>query len=177
MIVGRKLYKIVLLEDNMIDNRKLKVYLDTSVVSYLMQVDAPEKTGITLNLWEKFKTGVYDIFISQMLIVEVNNCDEPKRTFLLEKLNEIKYKNLQLKNSTYDLANEIIKLGILTQKSIEDCQHIAVAIENDCDVIISWNFKHMVNIRTVKGIRAITNLKGYKTIEIMTPETLLEMEE
>lgn len=35
----------------------------------------------------------------------------------------------------------------------------------------------MVNIKTVKGIRAITNLKGYKTIEIMTPETLLEMEE
>ena len=84
---------------------------------------------------------------------------------------------MQLKNSTYGLANEIIKLGILTQKSIEDCQHIAIAIENDCDVIISWNFKHMVNIRTVKGIRAISSLKGYKTIEIMTPETLLEMEE
>ncbi len=161
----------------MIDNRKLKVYLDTSVVSYLQQEDAPEKTGITLNLWEKFKTGIYDIFISQMLIVEVNNCDEPKRTFLLRKLNEIIYNNLQLKSSTYGLANEIIKLGILTQKSIEDCQHIAVAIENDCDVIISWNFKHMVNIKTVKGIRAITNLKGYKAIEIMTPETLLEMEE
>ena len=75
------------------------------------------------------------------------------------------------------LARDIIATGILTEKSFEDSQHIAVALLNECDVIISWNFKHMVNIKTVKGIRAVTNLKGYKAIEIMTPETLLEMEE
>ena len=40
------------------DDRKLKVYLDTSVISYLKQDDAPDETKITLRLWEKFKTGI-----------------------------------------------------------------------------------------------------------------------
>ena len=50
IVIGRKLYKIVLLEKNMIDNRKLKVYLDISVVSYLQQEDAPDRMAETLKL-------------------------------------------------------------------------------------------------------------------------------
>ena len=45
-----------------------------------------------------------------------------------------------------------------------------------CDCIISWNFKHIVNIKTIRGVRAITNLKGYKYIEILNPSVLLESE-
>lgn len=159
------------------DKGKLKIYLDTSVVSYLMQTDAPERMVKTLQLWEKFKTDVYDICLSQVTLTEIGKCSEAKYNFLLEKLSEINYITLEINENIYRLANEIIETGILTQKSFDDCTHIAVAVMNECDVIISWNFKHMVNIKTIKGIRTITNLKNYNTIEIMTPETLLEMEE
>jgi len=57
-------------------------------------------------------------------------------------------------------------MGILTQKSFDDCQYIGAAVINECDCIISWNFKHIVNVKTIKGVRAITNLEGYKMIEI-----------
>ena len=67
-------------------------------------------------------------------------------------------------------------MGILTDKSFDDCTHIAVAIENECDIIVSWNFKHMVNIKTINGVRAITILKNQKNINILNPLTLLEME-
>lgn len=50
------------------------------------------------------------------------------------------------------------------------------AVVNDCDCIISWNFKHIVNIKTIQGIRAITNLEGYKNIDILSPTVLLESE-
>ena len=161
----------------MIDNRKLKVYLDTSVVSYLMQVDAPDETKITLRLWEKFKTGIYDIYLSQVDFTEMDKCEEPKLSFLKSKLNEIDYEILEIKDSTQKLATEIINMGILTNKSFDDCTHIAVAIENECDIIVSWNFKHTVNIKTINGIRAITLLKNQKNINILNPLTLLEMEE
>ena len=91
-------------------------------------------------------------------------------------MTEIDYTTFELNDEIYKLANEVIEKGILTDKSYDDCTHIATAVVNNCDIIISWNFKHMVNIKTIKGIRIITNLKGYNTIEIMTPETLLEME-
>lgn len=55
LIISRENYEFVLLEENMIDNKKLKVYLDTSVISYLMQTDALERMVKTLQLWEKFK--------------------------------------------------------------------------------------------------------------------------
>lgn len=159
------------------DNVKLKIYLDTSVISYLLQTDAPERMVRTLQLWEKFKTDVYDIYLSQVTLTEISRCDENKLNFLLEKLSEIKYTTLALNEDVYKLASEVIETGILTQKSYDDCTHIAVAVLNNCDIIASWNFKHMVNIKTIKGIRTITNLKGYNSIEIITPETLLEMED
>ena len=104
--------------------RKLKVYLDTSVISHLMQEDVPEKMA-----------------------------------------------------DTTAVARKIVEIGILSQKSFDDCHHIGVAIANECDCIISWNFKHIVNVRTIRGVRAISNLEGYKMIEIWNPSVLLESEE
>jgi hypothetical protein len=52
-----------------------------------------------------------------------------------------------------------------------------VAVVNACDCIISWNFKHIVNIKIIRGVRAITNLEGYKPIEIWSLSVLLESEE
>ena len=156
--------------------QKLKVYLDTSVISYLKQYDAPEKTGITLNLWEKFRTGIYDIYLSDVTITEINKCNNEKLSFCNMKLGEIEYKVLEVTDEVFDLVDEIIDTGILTEKSIEDCQHIAIAVINECDVIVSWNFKHLVNIKTIQGVRKITQLKGFKDIEIINPITLLEME-
>lgn len=60
-------------------NRKLKVYLDTSVISHLMQEDVPEKMADTLQLWEMFCEGVYDVYLSTVTLEEVSACPEPKR--------------------------------------------------------------------------------------------------
>lgn len=96
-------------------------------------------------------------------------------TFRLFRL--IDYTLVQIDDNIADIAQQIIEMGILTQKSYDDCQHIGAAIVSECDCIISWNFKHIVNIKTIRGVRAITNLKGHKPIEILNPSVLLESEE
>lgn len=73
-----------------------------------------------------------------------------------------------------ELAQKIIDMGILKPKSFDDCQHIAAAVVYNCDCIISCNFKYIVNIKTIRGVRAITNLEGYKDIDIVNPSVLLE---
>ena len=83
---------------------------------------------------------------------------------------------IEITDDMSDIAQQIIDMGILTKKSYDDCQHIAAAVIYGCDCIISWNFKHIVNIKTIRGVRAITNLKGYKPIEILNPSVLLESE-
>ena len=63
--------------------RKKKIYLDTSVVSYLRQEDAPEKMKQTQEFWEILKSGKYDVFVSNATVIELSNCAEPKRRELL----------------------------------------------------------------------------------------------
>ena len=156
--------------------RKLKVYLDTSVISHLMQEDVPEKMADTLQLWELFLEGMYDVYLSTVTLEEVSACPEPKRSQLREYMAQISYTILDVTDEALNVAQKMIDLGILTPKSYDDCQHIGVAVVNDCDCIISWNFKHIVNIKTIHGVRAITNLEGYKNIDILSPTVLLESE-
>lgn len=58
--------------------------------------------------------------------------------------------------------------------AIDDCQRIAVAVVNACDCTISWNFKHIVNIKTIRKVKAITNLECYKGADNINPSVLLE---
>ena len=51
--------------------RKLKVYLDTSVISYLSQEDTPERMKDTLELWKDFANGKYDVYLSQVTLEEI----------------------------------------------------------------------------------------------------------
>ena len=149
---------------------KTKVYLDTSVISYLEQEDAPELMEITRNVWESLKSDKYDVYISNVVIKEILKCsDENKRTKLLNHLDEIKYTLADVSERTVEFAEHIIDFGILKRKSYDDCQHIAAAIVNNCDFIISWNFKHIVNVDTINGIKILTTMEGYKNILIYPP--------
>jgi len=157
--------------------KKLKIYLDTSVISYLHQPDAPDKMDDTLALWEEIKAGEYQAVISEITTRELMECVEPKRSIMADYLIEADIEVLTITSEINELAQEIIHRGILTPKSIDDCTHIAAAITNGCDIIVSWNFKHLVNIRTINGIREITVSNHYKPIDIYSPSVLLKGDE
>ena len=158
-------------------NKKLKLYLDTSVISYLLQEDVPEKMEITNRLWKLFEDRKYELYLSDVTMKEISKCPEPKRSQLIRHLNDVEYTLVEVADNALDIAEQLVSMKILPAKCYDDCQHIAAAVECGCDCIVSWNFKHIVNIRTIRGVRAITNLKGYKSIEILNPSMLLESEE
>jgi len=103
-----------------------------------------------------------------------NECKKQEK--LYGHLNKIKYEKGDITKETFRLANKIIEMGILSRKSFDDCQHIALAFETGCDCILSWNFKHIVNLKTIRGVRAISSIEGYKEVQIVTPSVLLERE-
>ena len=124
-----------------------------------------------------FREEKYDVYLSTVTLEEIEGCPEPKSSQLFDCLEQINYTLVQINSNVAEIAEHIIEMGILTKKSYDDCQHIGAAIISECDCIISWNFKHIVNIKTISGIRAITNLKGHKPIENLNPSVLLESEE
>jgi predicted nucleic acid-binding protein len=157
--------------------RKLKIYLDTSVLSYLNQNSNPEKMNATLKLWDKIIAGDYDAVISDVAIAELSQCTETKRAYVWSMLRQINYSLMRETQETVDLANRFIEQKVLTKKSLNDCRHIACAVVAGCDIITSWNFKHMVNVRTVNGVKIINMMEGYRTVEIYPPTMLVEGEE
>jgi len=156
--------------------RKKKIYLDTSVISYLRQDDAPLQMKETQQFWEFLKSGKYDVYISNMTVIELSNCAEPKRRELLSLLEEIEYIHINTENNNeiVSLAEEVRNLGIFPAKKVFDHLHIASAIYSGCNIIVSWNFEHMVNIKTIDGVRIICLANNIAPLDIYTPPVLLE---
>jgi predicted nucleic acid-binding protein len=145
------------------------LYLDTSVISYLDQKDAPEQMTQTQKFWDKVKNNEYNIFISSVVDDEISKCNEEKRKILNTHLSNIVYNKIEIDDKAINIAEKFVNLGILKEKSIDDCKHIAAAIIGECDIIVSWNFKHIVNINTARGVKIITAMEGYDDVLIYTP--------
>ena len=156
--------------------RKLKLYLDTSTISHLFAEDRPDRMKETNQLWQDFVDNKHSIFISQVVIDEIERCPEPKRNHMLEKLSQIDFNVLTENSEVEELAHEYIKGGVLKEKSIADCRHIAYAVVYNCDVIVSWNFEHLVNYKTINKVKVVNAVFHYKEMNIMPPTMLLEGE-
>ena len=153
--------------------KKLKLYLDTSVVSVLDRTSRPDWTADTLELWEDIKAGLYDVFISPVVTSELLDSAEPKRTILFNYLSEIPFTELDEIDEVNILAQKYLDSGILLPKSRDDCLHIAYACVYNCDILVSFNFKHLVNYRTISGVKSVNAMSGYKEMPIYTPTRLI----
>jgi len=153
--------------------QRLKIYIDTSVIGNLDRDEENEIKTDTHILWDQIKNDLYDVVLSDVTIAEIDDCQEEKREILYDYLSEIDYTLVEVDEKTLEVASRFIDLGVLKEKSFDDCQHIAAAITSKCDVIVSWNFKHIVNHKTMMGVKAVTALEGYNDVLIYTPSILI----
>jgi predicted nucleic acid-binding protein len=128
----------------------------------------------THRLWDKIKAGEFEVFISPVVILELERCQEPKLTTLREQMQAIRYSLLQETDEVLDLAEQYLKAKILRSKSLSDCRHIAYACVYNCDMVLSWNFKHLVNYKTISGVKSVNAIAGYREMLIYTPTFLVE---
>ncbi|MCL1876049.1 MAG: hypothetical protein FWF87_07315 [Synergistaceae bacterium] len=154
--------------------RKLKIYIETSVISYLDQPERGDKAVDSHRLWDKIKNGEFKAFISPVVAEELDRCSEPKRSILQKYLRLIPLGVLQGNTEVAELTAAYIKAEILNQNCFDDCQHIAYACVHGCDIIVSWNFKHIVNHQTISGVKSVNALAGYKEMLIYSPTMLIE---
>lgn len=157
--------------------RKLKLYIDTSVWNFFYADDAPEKREITKKLFEEIKSGKYEIYISELVIAEINRADIEKQNKLKNLIEE--YQAFELKNTAdmEELSEKYIAAEMVPVKYKADVIHIAFAAANDLDVVVSWNLRHIVKLKTRLEVNGINKIEGYKEIEICTPEEVIENDE
>ena len=154
--------------------KKTTLYLDTSVPSFLFADDSPEKREVTIQFWDILKIGLYNIVISDILLTEISRSEVPSSQQLEDRLAEIILKIVSVNEDIYSLAQKYIDEGIIPQKYQDDALHIALATYNEADALISWNFKHMVNLKTIRGVNGINRMLGFKELEILTPQSWIQ---
>jgi predicted nucleic acid-binding protein len=151
-----------------------RVYLDTSVISHLDQPKKPVEQEYSLRLWDAVMRGEFEVWISDVVIKEINRCKPEKVERLQWYLTKIKYRTLLLSDELISLARIILEKKILPSKCDEDSQHIAAAILTKSDFLLSWNLKHLANFKTNERIRTLTLDEHIHTVNIIQPSYLLE---
>jgi len=153
--------------------KKLKIYLDTSVISHFDQTNHPEWTADTFRLLDKIEKGEFHVLTSTTALAELEKCPDEKYKKLMSFVNRMNLEILKLNDDVTAVANKFIDMGILKNDSVEDCRHLAFALLHDCDYLVSWNFKHIVNVKTQRGVRIIAALEDKSEVKICAPTFLV----
>lgn len=148
--------------------KKLKLYIETSVWNFLLADDAPEKKRDTKRFFEEVSSGDYELFVSEMVMMEIRRAPETTRNKLLGKISEFEPEELEVTPEIRRLAAKYAEADFLTSKAYEDLVHAAVATVNNMDFLVSWNLKHIVKVKTIVEINAVNVLEGYKELKICT---------
>ena len=152
--------------------RKLRVYIDTSILGGYFD---DEFSIDTKQLFDEILRGEYKLVISDLTEKELVNA--PDRVKILLKDLKVDFEVISVTQESIDLATDYIKEKVVGQTSLDDCIHIATATINKVDLLISWNFKHIVNIIRIRGYNSINLRNGYSTLEIRSPKDLINYED
>jgi len=148
-----------------------KVYIDTSVLGGYFD---KEFDVATRRFFDEVKKGEYKVVISNVTEGELLNAPERVRSIL--NVLEIDYEVINLTDDVVSLALEYVRENVVGQTSYDDCLHIAIATVSRLDLLVSWNFKHIVNIKRIRGYNGINIKNGYPSIEIRSPKDLIDYE-
>ncbi len=156
---------------------KAKVYVETSVISYLtartsrdLVVAAHQQT--TQDWWQTHKES-FHLVASQLVIQEASAGNTVAAQQRLAVLEDIEL--LAVTEAALSLAQTFIATGSLPEKAGDDALHIAIAVTNGVEYLLTWNCKHIANAVIRKPVDVLCRSQGYEPVTICTPEELMEI--
>lgn len=155
---------------------KQKVYIETSVVSYLtshrsrdMVVAAHQE--LTLQWWEQ-RADRFVLLISELVQEEAGKGDPSASCGRLAAIAELSI--LTISDEAALLADQLVSPGPIPRSSAADALHIGIAAVNGVDYLLTWNCKHLANAAHRNQIETLVEEAGYACPVICTPEELME---
>ena len=145
--------------------RKLRIYTDTSVIGGCFD---PEYRGASRRLIELFKTSRATLVLSELTLLELTRAPLRVRQ-ILDGVPPSNREHLELTDEAGALATAYLQARILGSRQEVDAQHIAIATIAKVDLLVSWNFKHIVNLERIHGYNSVNLRWGYPLLEIRSP--------
>src|SRR6266540_2321353 len=142
-----------------------RIYIDTSVIGGCFDVEFSEWSN---GLIADFRTGIFQPLLSEVIAAEIADAPENVQSIYAE-LTSLNAEILSLGESALELSEEYQKRGILTPDFYDDGLHIALATVAEADLLVSWNFKHIVRFDKIRLFNAVNIEFGYKPLQIFSP--------
>jgi predicted nucleic acid-binding protein len=152
----------------------LRIYADTSVFGGCCDEEfaAPSRTFLRM-----VEQGLFSLIVSPVVNAEIRHSATPKPVqdvySRLLPIAEI----VSITPEAVKLQAAYIKQGIIGPQWENDALHVAIATVTRCDLIVSWNFKHIVNFRKIPLYNAVNILHGYPELHIYSPLEVIQHEE
>ena len=153
---------------------KPKVYLETTILSYLAA--DPSRDPVTAGRqlltkrWWEIEREKYTVLVSEAVEAECNRGDPiviRRRAQFLEEVSLF-----PINEAILELAKVLIAPGAIPAKAGPDAVHIAAAAVEECEFLLTWNFRHIANVRIRRQVETILRNHGYTKTTICTPEEL-----
>ena len=146
----------------------MRVYIDTSVIGGYFDEEFSIWSQLLI---QQFIAGKRTAVISDITLEELRNAPS-KVSNILTDIPSKYLEKIKLNNESINLANFYIRENVVTKKSLIDARHIALASINKVDVLVSWNFKHIVNYDRIRLYNSVNLKYGYSVIDIRNPREL-----
>ncbi len=139
-----------------------RIYLDTSVIGGYFDDEFREKTR---RLFDAFLRGEARMVLSDLTLRELEPA--PERVRIL--VDGLPKEMIETSTESLELATHYIAAGAVGEASRSDAEHIALATIAKIDVLVSWNFRHIVNLPKIRRYNSVNQALGYPQLEIRTP--------
>lgn len=150
--------------------KKESLYLDTSVPSAYYDERAKERKDATIKFWKEVLPD-YKVYISEVTVKELDDTkDEGLRKRLKKLIKD--FKILKSNKKIIDLAGIYIEKEVFPERYMDDALHVAITTFYDISYLVSWNFEHLVKVKTRKWVNSVNTLEGFREIEIVSPQQL-----
>ena len=146
-----------------------RFYFDTSVFGGMYDNEFEKETTL---LFEKVSLGQIICVYSNLTESELSHAPDMVKYFFEDLKKEYK-EVVSVTPEALELAQYYIAENVVGQTSIDDCIHIATATLNKVDVLVSWNFKHIVNVYRIRGYNSVNLRLGYSTLDIRSPKEIV----
>lgn len=141
-----------------------RLYLDTSVIGGYYD---EEFMVASRRLFDDITEGRYIAIVSNLTYRELIKA--PDRIKALVDNEVFPFQSLKFDDEAEALTEAYLCAGVLTRKWEDDCSHVAMATVSKTDLLVSWNFKHIVQYEKIQAFNAVNLANGYQLIDIRSP--------
>ena len=150
--------------------RRLRVYADTSVFGGCFDDEFAEDSKA---FFDEIRAGRFTLVVSTVTLRELLDAPEDVRR-ILPSLPGESVEHFPDHPEVVELRDAYIEAGVVGLGSREDAEHVAAASVADVDMIVSWNFRHIVHFDKINAYHGVNLIRGYKPVSIYSPKEVIE---